>query len=916
MTGEGGGPSDGSARLRRVLNSLGTTYAGQEIEVRFGDTVGVDEVSGYDYRSDVDPNTPTFVLPADVESYLGADLEREAEYEILLDTLNHLSFCERTDSRDRTERFVRSTDHPASLAAFVHRMVEHAAVTATRLSEYRGLAGAYSHRMNALSGGDASTQRVDALSQDVALVEGLRQLSYTGRVNGLDAAPDRVRGPLSYAAAELARVRDPGTDPDERDEVADRILRTFTDRMYRPRTAERHLDGEMDLPFQEFGSVLPDRDGPVVDDAGSASEAEDDSRVSDLLSLLLLLPFYPFIFLGYDDALETFFRPIPDGPYGGGLLLVPLLLPVFVLWAFTRGVTRRLGLWGPIVDAGERAAAVGTGVLERASAVVGAGLDRCGAGVGAVRERIGGAMNRVVPGDRRLTLWSLYEAYLWLGTAPYDCVDRVADGDPASDFYWWLPEVDDDGSLGTTLFLFVFPALLVVLVPVFVCWLLARTVARVLGVWDRLVAGVRSLRDWFGRAGRKLRRLLDPWRIRDWLRSTLTALWNRLAYARRRWGRRVRRDDWRSNLPADVEPTDVERRLESVIEDGDESVDTDGENVDDGSVDERPPETASIPVDEDADLSEHLLAGSTELTTDSPGEVSIVATDDADDGSVLESALDDLSNLDRLTTSELRARRSDRDARMNSRGASDRVFEEMRDRGLDETIRELFARFPPEERTERRARTGHTVDTRAVAETAVGRLGQGTGLFRRRHHTETGTRCIGVAIDLSGSMNGFEAKVALAALASAAKLLEDTFVAVGFHGNERAVPLVTGPNEPFEPAHLSSIETGGGTPLASGVREARRGLKASNANERALLVITDGSPNVPLDGDGDATADANAEIERCRRDDIAVVGISLETEYGMEALFGDDGYVVVSDDGFAERLLEVYRSQILRTAPR
>ena len=167
----------------------------------------------------------------------------------------------------RTERFVRSTDHPASLAAFVNRMVEHAHVTATRLSEYRRLADAYSHRMEVLSGAGTSSQRVDALSQDVALVEGLRQRSYTGRVEGLDGASDRVRGPLSYAAAELARVRDAGADPDERDEVAGRILRTFTDRMYRPRTAERHVDEEMDLPFQAFGTILPDRDGPVVDES-------------------------------------------------------------------------------------------------------------------------------------------------------------------------------------------------------------------------------------------------------------------------------------------------------------------------------------------------------------------------------------------------------------------------------------------------------------------------------------------------------------------------------------------------------------------------------------------------------------------------------------------------------------------------
>jgi nitric oxide reductase NorD protein len=204
---------------------------------------------------------------------------------------------------------------------------------------------------------------------------------------------------------------------------------------------------------------------------------------------------------------------------------------------------------------------------------------------------------------------------------------------------------------------------------------------------------------------------------------------------------------------------------------------------------------------------------------------------------------------------------------------------------------------------------------RAVAETAAGQLGQGSGLFRRRYHTKTGTRCIGVAIDLSRSMDEFEAKVALAALASATELLDDTFVAVGFHGTERAVPLVTGPNEPFDPDHLSSVEVDGSTPTASGVQEARRVLKASNANERNLLVITDGEAKVPLEGGDDGMADAAAEIERCRREGIAVVGVGVDVRYRsmMTDLFGEDGYVVVGDDTFASRLLDVYRNQILRT---
>jgi Mg-chelatase subunit ChlD len=905
--GEAGDERAGRARLKRVLDSLGTTYTDQEVEIQFGDTVGLDEDSGYSYRSDVDPSTPTFVLPADVSAYLDADLDRNAEYEILLDTLNHLSICERTDSWDRTERFVRSTDGSESLAAFVHRMVEHAFVTATRLSEYRGLAGAYSQRMTTLFGGDES---VSELSQDAALVAGLRQLAYTGRVNGIDTAPDGVRGPLSYAAAELARVREPGVDPEERDEVAGRILEAVTDRLYRPRTAERHLDEHMELPFQEFGTVLPDREGPKVDDQSRATEADDSLSP---LGLLVLLPFLPIIYLGYEDTLKTFFTPFPDGPYDLGIVCYPLFLPVFLLWALTRGVTRRLGVWEQFVDAGEWTYAVVTDTVGYVSGAIGAGRD----GVSAARERLGDAINRRLPGERTLSFDQLYSAYTIPAVFPYILIDeRFGDDELFDSFFWWLPAVED--GVAEKLFLLGAPVLLVLLFPVFLLWLLAR----VLGLWSWFVTEARSLRDWLARVARQWRRRLDPKRLLRRLRSALERLRSRLAYAARRGVRRLRGDDWRSSLPEDVEADRVERHLQTAMEgaeggridEGDADEANDAARGDERSSQEFVESAPDEPALDEGDLSERLLAGSTELTAESPGEVSVVSVADEDaDGSVLDDALRDLSRLERCTTGELRTRRAERDERMNGRDGSEAVFEAMRERGLDETIHELFARFPPEERRERRARTGHAVDTRAVAETAGGRLGQGDGLFRRRHHTETGTRCIGVAIDLSGSMDEFEAKVALAALASATAMLDDVVVATGFHGSERNVPLVTGPNEPFEPAHLSSIESGGSTPLASGVREARRVLKASTANERNLLVITDGSPNVPLDEGGDASADAKAEIEHCRRDDIAVVGIGLGTKYGMADLFGEDGYVVVNDNGFADRLLEVYRNQILQT---
>jgi Mg-chelatase subunit ChlD len=324
--------------------------------------------------------------------------------------------------------------------------------------------------------------------------------------------------------------------------------------------------------------------------------------------------------------------------------------------------------------------------------------------------------------------------------------------------------------------------------------------------------------------------------------------------------------------------------------------------------------TPEIPLQNaDSDVTQQLLADADRRSTSSRGEVSVVDVEYTDsDGTVLDDALSDLASLDRRTSSELQGLRADRDQRIGTHDDGEAVLEAMHDRGLDETIRELFGQFPPEERRDVQATTGHRLDLSAVARSAGGRL-PNDGLFAQRRRTETGERCLGVAIDLSGSMDGFEAKLALAALASAADLLGDEFVAAGFRRGDRSTPLVTGPNEPFDPEHLSSVGTGGGTPLAAGIRETRRLVKAANANERVLLVVTDGAPNVGLPDGSGAMSDTRSQIERCRRDGVAVVGIGVDASDRMADLFGDDSYVEVEDREFADRLLDVYRTQLRRT---
>lgn len=124
---------------------------------------------------------------------------------------------------------------------------------------------------------------------------------------------------------------------------------------------------------------------------------------------------------------------------------------------------------------------------------------------------------------------------------------------------------------------------------------------------------------------------------------------------------------------------------------------------------------------------------------------------------------------------------------------------------------------------------------------------------------------------------------------------------------------MTGPNEPFDPDHLSAVETGGGTPLAAGIQEGRRLLKAADADERVLLVVTDGRPRDGLPDGESPEADTRSQIEHCRRDGITVVGVGVDSGSKMNSLFGEDAHVEVEDEAFADRLLDVYREQLLRT---
>jgi Mg-chelatase subunit ChlD len=243
----------------------------------------------------------------------------------------------------------------------------------------------------------------------------------------------------------------------------------------------------------------------------------------------------------------------------------------------------------------------------------------------------------------------------------------------------------------------------------------------------------------------------------------------------------------------------------------------------------------------------------------------------------------------------------------------DELIADVRKRGLQREIVRLFEQVPPEERRDVPAQTGYRLDMRNVAQTGGGRVGSNEDLFIQRRWTESGDKTVGVAIDLSGSVDADRARLALAGLAEATRVLGDTFVAVGFRDNPASLPLITGPREEFDPRHLTAISTGGSTPVAHGIREIRRLVKRTHDEVKLVFVITDGRPNVCLDSesdDSDASDHAYAQVEQTRNDDIIVVGVGVGSVYGMDDVFGPEGYVMADKKTLAEDLLEVYRNQV------
>ena len=253
------------------------------------------------------------------------------------------------------------------------------------------------------------------------------------------------------------------------------------------------------------------------------------------------------------------------------------------------------------------------------------------------------------------------------------------------------------------------------------------------------------------------------------------------------------------------------------------------------------------------------------------------------------------------------------------------IRDEVMNDGLADAIEEAFRELKTRDRYQP-SRAGEDLDmNRVVTNRAMGYEAEPN--YKHKQRAEKGDRAVGVALDMSNSMNEKKAKVALGGLYVATDIIGDTLTASAFHTNKKGglgsnadhdvhTPLVTGPDEQFKWQHLDAIRPKDWTPTPSGIIDAKKLLKQASRPEKVLIVITDGKPNVMPDGDhsGNKALDASATaVQQARHEGIKVIGLGVGNidEGNMQAMFGANGYVMsTSMNTLAKDLLRVYKRQM------
>lgn len=280
--------------------------------------------------------------------------------------------------------------------------------------------------------------------------------------------------------------------------------------------------------------------------------------------------------------------------------------------------------------------------------------------------------------------------------------------------------------------------------------------------------------------------------------------------------------------------------------------------------------------------------------------------------------LEQAKNRERTDIFERKRKRDDHAERFDADRES--VEETLEDTGLAQEIEEAFRELKTRDEWVP-STSGQRANIPNIIRRFSGDYGE-QNLYDHKRVAEVGDRAVSVALDLSSSMPEHTAKVALLALQRAVSIIGDQFTACGyktFNNDGFSVvttPLITAPDEEFDVEHLGAVFAGGSTPMASGMLEARELLVECSKREEVLIVITDGKPNVTLDGSGGR---GSSVIGECReivldaeRDGVTVIGLGFGAvdEGTMEAVFGEDGYVMGTVDNLADRLIDIYYSQM------
>lgn len=235
----------------------------------------------------------------------------------------------------------------------------------------------------------------------------------------------------------------------------------------------------------------------------------------------------------------------------------------------------------------------------------------------------------------------------------------------------------------------------------------------------------------------------------------------------------------------------------------------------------------------------------------------------------------------------------------------------MHDEDLERDIRRAFEQFVNRER-EIVSRHGHRPHVRNFIRLRAGDTSV-RELAYRQQIVENGDRAVVAVTDFSGSVDDETVKVALASCAIACEAIGDDFSATAFStrftGN---VKRILDPGERFEYRCLDRVRTGGSTPTADGLADAKEMLRSTFAREKVAIVITDGQANVSRSRSGDAVGDAAALASELRQSGVSVIGIGVDnvSEGMMRDIFGERGYVRTEMSRLDDALVSVYKRQL------